>query len=164
MGEVILDALLDSGKILLVVFLFNVLLSFIEEKMSHVISHNNKWSPLIGASFGLIPQCGFSVVASDMYLKRHISMGTLLAVFIACSDEALPILLANPSKAIMVLPLLLTKFVLAFIVGFLVDVIMIRRKKKLKNINIIVHMKKLFMLVVAIMRLIMTMKINGMLI
>ncbi len=50
-------------------------------------------------------------------------MGTLIAVFIACSDEALPIIVSYPDKAIMILPLLGIKFVYGTLIGFLVDLI-----------------------------------------
>ena len=54
-------------------------------------------------------------------------MGTLIAIYIATSDEALPILLSSPDKAITIIPLLISKFVIALIIGYLVDGIMSRR-------------------------------------
>jgi len=121
MLDVFIDALLDSLKVLAVAFVIYFILSFIETNVSKVLEKNKKVSPLIGSALGLIPQCGMSVVSSDLYLKHHITMGTLVAVFIACSDEALPIMLSNPNKIIMVLPLILIKFVLGFVTGFIVD-------------------------------------------
>lgn len=129
MLDVFIDALVDSLKVLAVVFLFNVLISFVENYISEKIEKDKKFSPLLGAAFGLVPQCGFSIVASDLYIKRHITMGTLIAVFIACSDEAIPLILAEPSKALMVLPLIGIKFVLGFIVGYLVDFIIVKLSK-----------------------------------
>ena len=38
---------------------------------------------------------GISVFAADLYQKKHITIGTILAVFYACSDEALPLLLSS---------------------------------------------------------------------
>lgn len=125
MKDVLLDSLYDSLKVLLFVFIIYVILSFFEDKLSHskVFSKNNKFSPLIGSLFGLVPQCGMSVLASDMYIKRHITVGTLLAVFISCSDEALPIMLAHSGGAKWAGLVILVKFILGFIVGFLVDMV-----------------------------------------
>ena len=88
--HILLHSLLDSLKIFVVIFLFYILLSFFEAKISNVLQKSKKVSPIIGSAIGLIPQCGVSVIASDLYLKKHITIGTLVAIFISCSDEALP--------------------------------------------------------------------------
>lgn len=118
MWDSILDALTDSLKIFVFVLLFNFIFSFIFKSKK-----TNKLTLPVGAALGLLPQCGFSVVAAERFNKKQISGGTLLAVFIATSDEAIPVLLSEPSKAIMILPLLLAKFVIALAVGFLYDLL-----------------------------------------
>lgn len=133
MADVLLDALIDSLKVFATVLIVHILLSFFENRISRGLEKNRKVSPLLGAAFGLIPQCGFSVVAADLYIKQHITMGTVLAVFIACSDEALPILLSDFSRAYMVLPLLGVKFVLGFFVGYLADFIMRNNRKSVQE-------------------------------
>lgn len=121
MWNLLLDSLIDSLKILGVVFVFYIALSFFETKLSILLEKNKKVSPVLGAIFGVLPQCGFSVVAADLYLKRHITLGSLIAVFIACSDEALPILLSSGDKLPSVLPLIGLKICIAVAVGYLVD-------------------------------------------
>ncbi|MCH5180111.1 MAG: arsenic efflux protein [Erysipelotrichales bacterium] len=133
MWNVILDALLDSLKVLAFIIVFYIIFALLEKKISKKMENNHKLNPFLGALFGLIPQCGFSVVASDLYLKRHITMGTLVAIFIACSDEAIPIFLANPNKILMVLPLILIKFVVGFVVGFIIDFIYVKSTKEVKH-------------------------------
>lgn len=123
MWDVFLDTLNDSLMIFVVLLLSYIIIEIIETSLAQRLQKQKKWSPVFGAMFGLIPQCGFSVVATDLYSKRHITMGTLIAVFIATSDEALPIMLASPNKIIMVLPLLAIKLVTGIIVGYLVDLI-----------------------------------------
>jgi hypothetical protein len=76
-----------------------------------------KAGPLLGALFGCIPQCGFSVVGSALYTRRFITTGTLIAVFISTSDEAVPVIMANPSRVGLIIPLLLTKVVIALVAG-----------------------------------------------
>ena len=44
---------------------------------------------------GLLPQCGFSAMAANLYASKVVTLGTLLAVFLATSDEAVPLLIAN---------------------------------------------------------------------
>ena len=109
------------------IFLVYVLIEVIEMysvstvKSKHML--RGKYSPLVASSLGLVPQCGFSVVATDLYSKKYISLGTLLAVFIATSDEAIPIMLSNPKSAIMLLPLLAVKFVTAILVGYTIHIL-----------------------------------------
>ena len=119
--HILLHALLDTLNVLVVIFIIYIILSFIEDKISSKIEKNNKYSPVIGATIGLIPQCGFSVVSADLYRKDKITIGTMLAVFISCSDEALPILLSNPDKILSIIPMFIIKFIVAIAFGYLVD-------------------------------------------
>lgn len=118
----------DTLKVFVVVLLLYFILSFFENKLAKKFEKSSKYSPLIGASLGMIPQCGFSIVASDLYKKKYISTGTLLAVFIACSDEALIILLAYPNKILSILPLFILKFTLAIGFGYLIDLLIKKRE------------------------------------
>ena len=129
MLDVILDALLDSLKAFAFILVIYFILSFIEFKVAKALTKKNHMSPFFGSLMGLIPQCGVSVVASDLYLKRHISVGTLVAILIACSDEALPILLSSGDKrALMAIPLLLTKLIVGFVSGFFIDLIISKKE------------------------------------
>ena len=122
MGEVLLDALLDSLKILPFLFLVYVLIEILETKTSAKLKSGRAlrggFAPLLGAGIGLVPQCGFSVMATNLFAKGYLSVGTLLAVYISTSDEAIPILLANPAGWSKLWPLLLAKFAAAVAVGY----------------------------------------------
>ena len=125
-----LDALKDSALVLAFVFLFHLLLSFIEDKLTHFLVKNKKVSPLLGSVFGIIPQCGTSVIAADLYIKKYITIGTLIAVFLSCSDEALIVLLTHPSeKTWLVLPLIASKLIIGFGIGILVDKVFFRKEE-----------------------------------
>ena len=143
--DVLLDALKDSALVLAFVFLFHVLLSFIEDKISNFLTKKKKISPLFGSLFGIIPQCGTSVLASDLFIAKYISMGTLIAVFLSCSDEALIVLLTNPSwKTLYVIPLVLSKFVIGFLAGFIIDLIfkkqeVVETKEELEDVTCSTH-------------------------
>jgi len=128
MFEALLEAVVDTLKIFVVVYIVYMLVEIIENKFSkRIASKDKKWSPLFGAGFGLIPQCGFGVVATDLYSKKHITAGTLVAVYISTSDEALPILLSSPDKIGAIIPLLVIKFFVAIIVGYIIDGILSRK-------------------------------------
>lgn len=132
--DFVLDALLDSLKILPFLLVCYVLIEVLEFFTANKIEHSKllsgKWSTLFASSFGLIPQCGFSVVATDLFASKKIKIGTLVAVYIATSDEAVPILLTNPDKISSLLPLLLIKFCLAVIFGYLIDLVFQKANKK----------------------------------
>lgn len=142
MGEVLLDALIDSLKILPILFLVYILIELVEQRTSKGFENNiflkSKWAPFIGGGLGLIPQCGFSVVATDLYNKSRISVGTLIAVYIATSDEAIPIMLSDASSIKMLLPLLMLKFVFAIVLAYLVDLYVVRVKKQPVENNYVV--------------------------
>ena len=87
------------------------------------------YGPLVGAFVGILPQCGFSILAAMLFLNRNITLGTLLSVFIATSDEAIPVLLANPELYSSIGWILGLKIVIAIIVGYLVDKILFPKQK-----------------------------------
>ena len=100
-------------------FLENRSESFLGDK----ISHKPSVGPFLGALLGCMPQCGFSVIAATLYTRRCISLGTLIAVFVSTSDEAIPVILSQHNKAPLVLWLLLTKVILATVAGYLINLV-----------------------------------------
>ena len=83
-----------------------------------------KAGPVVGAVLGCVPQCGFSVLAANLYAGGVLSAGTLIAVFTATSDEAVLILMANPGRAGEIIRLLAVKVVIAVAAGYFVDGVM----------------------------------------
>ncbi len=80
-----------------------------------------KYGPLVGALIGLIPQCGFSVLAGMLFVQGNITLGTLIAVFVATSDEAIPILLSHPDLYGSLVLILILKFFIAVLAGYVTD-------------------------------------------
>jgi hypothetical protein len=128
--EFLTEALIDTLKLLPLLAVIYFLVSFLEyrygDRMGSLLGHLGIFNPVIGALFGCIPQCGFSIAASALYVKRLISVGTLLAVFISTSDEAVPVLLSMPHKANMVGLLIAVKVVIAIIAGIGIDLLLRR--------------------------------------
>lgn len=127
----------DSFKMLPFLFLAYLLIEYIEYRKSHsienILSRTGKLGFVAGALLGCIPQCGFSVLAANFYAGRIITAGTLVAVFVSTSDEAVPVLLANPESADIVLKLIFVKIIIALIAGFLTDLFLLRRLKQDKT-------------------------------
>ena len=129
----------DSLKILPFLFLTYVLMEFLEEttedKTNVLLEKGGKWGPFVGGILGVIPQCGMSAVASNLYASRIISVGTLIAIFLSTSDEMLPVMLANSVDFSMIGTILLIKIGIAVTAGLLVDfsVKKLKLKQKVEN-------------------------------
>ena len=123
--DIILDALKDSALVFAFVFVIHIILSFFEHQLANFLIKRKKTGTLFGALFGLVPQCGTCVLGADLYIKKYISIGTLVAIFLSCSDEAFIEILASwkPDKMLMLLPLFGLKFAIGFGVGLLTDLI-----------------------------------------
>lgn len=121
MGEVFLDAFLDTLTVLPFLLIMNLLIEVLEHKSNLKVQKalNGGLAPMIGSAVGMVPQCGFSVVATELYTKRKIALGTLLAVYIATSDEALPIMLSSYAGITKILPIIIIKLVFALTVGYI---------------------------------------------
>ncbi len=138
MLDVIIDTLLDSIKLIPFLFLSYLLIEYIEHKSSKdlgkILTKSGKFGPSVGAILGLVPQCGFSVTASNLYAGRVITLGTLIAVFISTSDEAIPVLLSHPENYMDILKIISVKFIVAIISATIIDLIF--RKKHTLNKDI----------------------------
>ena len=128
MIDVILDALKDTLKMAPILFGVYLVLEYVEarwqQRIVDAVEKAGHVGPVIAAAGGAIPQCGFSVMASALYTQRLLTMGTIVAVYLATSDEALPILLSKPDQAHIVLPLIGIKVLLAVAGGYVVDLLM----------------------------------------
>ena len=127
MLDILLDALIDTLKTLPFLFGAYLLIEFLEhrasEKLTGALRRLGPCGPVGGAMLGLVPQCGFSVAAANFYAGRLITPGTLMAVFLATSDEALPILVSQPGALPDLLLLLGVKLVSGAVFGVLTDLI-----------------------------------------
>lgn len=131
--EFIQDALIDSIKLIPFLFFIFVLIEIFEnyfsKKITVLLKYSQKIGPILGALFAIVPQCGFSIVATLLYIKKFISTGTLIAVYIATSDEAIPILLAEPDKISIIVKIIAIKLILAIVTGYIIDFLL---KSKIK--------------------------------
>lgn len=120
-------AFIDTIKIMPFIFLIYLVIEYLEHKnntnLSHKLMGHRKRGAVYGAILGSIPQCGFSVIAADLYSRRAITLGTLIAIFVATSDEAIPIILTEPDQWGLIIEVIGIKIVIAVICGIVIDLI-----------------------------------------
>ena len=136
MKEVFSDALVDSIKILPFLFITYLAMGFLEkvtsEKSKNLIKKADRIGPLWGSLIGVIPQCGFSAAASYFYIGRVITLGTLISIYMATSDEMLPILISEQVPLGVIIRILSAKVVVGMITGFATELLfgwMVRHHK-----------------------------------
>lgn len=136
MLELLEDVLHDAIPMLPFLYVTYLLMEYLEHKgnahFTRILENTRKLGPILGAALGVIPQCGFSVLAVGLYLNGTITVGTLLAVFISTSDEAIPILVSQPKEFDTLIAVILVKLLVAVIVGYLVDT-MVRHHQLKQN-------------------------------
>lgn len=125
MKEVMLDTLLDSVKMLPFLLGAYLIIEYMEyragNRLEGMLAGSGKYGSFGGAILGVLPQCGFSVVAANLFAGRVITRGTLIAVFLSTSDEAIPILLSAPGNGKELLTLIAVKVVIAIAAGLTID-------------------------------------------
>lgn len=131
MLHVLEHTLIDTIKLLPFLFIAYLVIELIEqkagEKTTKLIQKSGKFGPVLGSLLGVVPQCGFSAAASNLYAGRIITMGTLISIFLSTSDEMLPILISEAVPAKTIIMILAIKVGIAIVVGMIVDLIF--RKK-----------------------------------
>lgn len=125
--DILLDAVLDTLKLLPFLFITYLFMELLEHKAgeatNRMIRKAGKWGPVAGSFLGVIPQCGFSAAAANLYAGRVISVGTLIAIILSTSDEMLPILISNRFAANKILLILGLKILIGMVAGLVIDFI-----------------------------------------
>ena len=142
MWEILIDAFNDSIRTIPLLLIIYVGIELLEYKFGKEIREKvqkaGRKGPFIGSIVGAFPQCGFSVIATALFSQRLITIGTLLAVYLSTSDEAMPIILSQPDKAHLVIPLIGIKILIGIIAGLGIDFIFRKEDKKIvKHIELI---------------------------
>ena len=131
--DILLDALIDCAKLvpflLATLFLMEYLEHRAADRFLHAVQSAGRFGPLLGAGLGCLPQCGFSAACAQLFNGGLVSAGTLVAVFLSTSDEAVPILLGHTDQLGTVGLLLLAKVCVALIAGFTVDAVWSRARQ-----------------------------------
>jgi len=141
--HILLHSFKDTINILPFLFLTYLAIEFLEHRSGGIstslISRAGRFGPVIGSFLGIVPQCGFSAAASNLYAQRLISGGTVIAVFLSTSDEMLPILISNAVGAGVILKILAVKLLSGLAVGLIFDRV-VRRKASTTPAEAIGHL------------------------
>ena len=143
-GEAGLDGLKDGLWSIPVLFLAYLLMEALERsrRFNEGLLHgfSRKAGPALGGLLGIVPQCGISGAAATLFSTGSITVGTMLAVFFATSDEMLPIMLSSLTgdggpgvKSILLI--VLTKALLGVALGYLADLLLRRFIRTGKDIH-----------------------------
>ena len=137
MEHIINHSIEDTLTIIPFLFIAFLFMEYIEHKFNkktkNIIERAGKFGPLLGSILGVFPQCGFSVMGTNFYAARIISLGTLISIYLSTSDEMLPIMLSEGLKLSQIFYILFIKVVIAIIAGFIIDYIY-RNKKVTKKV------------------------------
>ena len=119
------DALIYSVKLIPFLLVTYLLMEWLEqrteEKQKQYMQSAGAFGPLAGGALGIVPQCGFSCVAANLYSGGVITAGVVLAVFMSTSDEMLPIFISHTVNAGTIIRILLAKMCIAIVTGYAVD-------------------------------------------
>jgi len=130
--EHIIHCFVDSAKLVPLLFVIYLLIEYLEHKNNNMVHHlfagTKKLGPLLGAAFGTVPQCGFSVIAAELFSRGAVTLGTLVAIFLATSDEAIPLMLAHPDRIGELVTVIFAKFLIALVFGFVIDLLYKKRE------------------------------------
>ena len=139
MLDVILDTLIDAVKLLPFLFVAFLLMEFFEHKLSNknktIIKKSGKFGPLLGGLLGAFPQCGFSALATNLYVGRIITLGTLISIYLSTSDEMLPIMLSEGTNIDIIIKLISIKVIVGIIFGFIIDLLFRKTKIEIDHIH-----------------------------
>lgn len=130
--HVVPEAFVDVLKTVPLLLVVYALLYYIENRLTNtptLLSRAAQFGPVVGALAGTIPQCGFSAAASALFCAGYLAPATLVSVFLATSDEAVPVLLAGGASVGQVALLLAVKFAVAVIGGYLLKYTVFRRHR-----------------------------------
>lgn len=130
------EAIHDSVSLLPFLFLTYVAMGLLEKatnnKAERIITNAGNFGPLLGGLIGAFPQCGFSAAASNFYVGRVITLGTLISIYLSTSDEMLPILISEHVDASLIIKIIGTKVIVGIISGILVEIFLGRLSRKHK--------------------------------
>lgn len=137
MIDIIIDTLIDAIKLLPFLFVAFLIIELVEHKLSkkskEIITKSKKFGPILGGIIGAFPQCGFSVLATNLYISRLITLGTLIAIYLSTSDEMLLILISNRVELKLIFTILLIKIFIGIICGFIIDLVFRKSITKMRS-------------------------------
>lgn len=123
--DILKDTTIDTVKLIPFLFLTYLAMEYLENKAGQktvrMLLGAGKKGPVIGGILGVVPQCGFSAAAANLYSGGVITVGTMIAVFLSTSDEMLPILISEQADVRKIMAILIGKIIVGIVAGILVE-------------------------------------------
>jgi len=130
-ADVLLESVIETARMLPVLLAAYVFLEYVSHREVPALVARFRLGgpagPLAGTLLGMIPQCSMSVLVTSLFVSGRVSLGTLLATYVATSDEALPLLVADGRHAGIVATFVGVKVLIALVAGYAVDLALGRR-------------------------------------
>lgn len=137
MKEIILDTILDTIKLIPFLLVAFLIIELLEHKLTNktktFITKSKKIGPIVGSLLGIIPQCGFSVMATNLYITRIITLGTLISIYLSTSDEMLIIMISEKTPLSIIIKILIIKLLFGILYGLIIDKILTKDKQNKKE-------------------------------
>ena len=121
----------SSVKHTLNILLFIVIISFVlnigfeflgENRLSKIFMKNSVFGPFISSLIGLIPNCGASVVITELYINNTITLGSVISGLLTGSGVAIMVLFKVNKNLKENINIVLTIYFIGVIVGLLFDI------------------------------------------
>ena len=125
---VVLSSVKHTLKIGLFILIANLLINIVifylgEDKLSSLLSHHNILTYFISSLIGLIPNCAGSVIITELYISKIISVGTLLSGLLTGSGIGILLLFRTNKNMKENLTILSIIYFVGVLIGLLVDLI-----------------------------------------
>lgn len=134
MLDALLDTSIDALKLFPFLWITYLVMELLEnkagKKTANIIKKSGKFGPILGGLLGIIPQCGFSAAAANLYAGRVITLGSLIAIFLSTSDEMLPILISEAAPFQLIIQILLIKLGIGMIAGLAIDFVLRKNERE----------------------------------
>lgn len=142
-GEVLLESVHDTLRMLPLLVPVYILLEYLSHRevpgLVRRFRLGGPAGPLVGTLLGIIPQCSMSVLVTSLFASGRVSLGTVLATYLATSDEALPLMIAEGRHARVIAAFVAVKVVVAVAAGYLADLVLGRRYSERPPTGHVIH-------------------------
>jgi len=126
---IILSSIKHTLKIGFFILIVNLLINLIifkvgEDNLSNLLHHKNILTYFVACLIGLIPNCAGSVVITEVYLAKFISVGTMIGGLLTGSGLGILLLFKTNKNLKENLSILSIIYFVGVIVGMLVDLVL----------------------------------------
>lgn len=127
---VVVSSIKHTLKIGIFIFIANIVINLIifnvgEDTVSNLLLNGNIFTYFISSLVGLIPNCAGSVIITELYLSKMISIGTMLAGLLTGSGLGILLLFRTNNNIKENMTVLSIIYFVGVVVGILVDLVII---------------------------------------